>query len=72
VVSGDGTVEQDPSTPNAFFAVSGDAPGTTEYLVEADADLGEGVVTIQEAVELVVSGAQAVQFGLVAGTPVAK
>lgn len=72
VQSGDGTVEQDPATPNSFNAVSGDAPGETNYLVEADVDLGDGVTLIQDTVSLVVSGAQAANFGLVAGTPVPK
>jgi hypothetical protein len=67
VVSGAGTVLQDPATPLVFRAVSGDVPGTTEYLVEADADLGAGVVTIQDTVTYEVSGAQAASFGLVAG-----
>jgi len=72
VQSGDGTFEQDPATPNAFFAVSGDAPGTTVYLVEGDADLGDGVTLIQDTVTLTVTGANAANFGLVAAAPVAK
>lgn len=67
VQSGDGTFEQDPATPLQFKAVSGDAPGVTSYLVEADADLGAGVVLIQDIVELTVTGAQASNFGLAAG-----
>lgn len=72
VVSGDGTVAQDPATPLVFEVISGDAPGTTEFLVEADADLGEGVETIQDTVTLVVEGAKAAQFGLTAAAPVPK
>jgi len=67
VQSGDGTVEQDPTLPNSFKAVSGDVPGTTVYLVEADVDLGAGVTDISDTVELVVSGENAAAFGLVAG-----
>jgi len=67
VQSGDGTVEQDPGAPLSFKAVSGDNPGTTIYLVEGDADLGEGVVTIQDTVELTVTSENAAHFGLVAG-----
>jgi hypothetical protein len=67
VVSGDGTVEQDAATPLMFKAVSGDNPGTTEYLIEADADLGEGEVLIQDTVTYEVQGAQAAAFGLAAG-----
>jgi len=72
VVSGEGTVEQDPAFPLTFKAVSGDNPGTTEYLVEADADLGAGEVLIQDTVTYVVSGANAVSFGLASGTPELK
>jgi hypothetical protein len=67
VQSGNGTVEQDAATPLQFKAVSGDTPGVTTYLVEADADLGEGVVLIQDIVELNVTSAQAANFGLAAG-----
>lgn len=72
VQSGDGTFTQDPAEPNAFFAVSGDAPGTTVYLIEADADLGAGVTTLQETVELEVAGVNAASFGLTAAAPEAK
>jgi hypothetical protein len=72
VQSGDGTFTQDAADPLSFYAVSGEAPGTTVYLVEADADLGAGVVLIQDNVEYVVSGAQAASFGLVAGQPEPK
>jgi len=68
VQSGEGTFTQDPAEPNAFFAVSSDAPGTTVYLLEADADLGAGSILIQETVELEVSGANAANFGLTVGT----
>jgi hypothetical protein len=72
VQSGDGTVTQDPGEPNSFFAVSGDAPGTTVYLIEADADLGTGIITLQDTVELEVAGVNAASFGLTAGAPEAK
>lgn len=72
VQSGDSTFTQDPASPTEFFAVSSDTPGTTEYLVEGDADLGAGVVTIQDVVTYEVSGAQAASFGLVGGTPEPK
>ena len=67
VQSGDGTVEQDPASPLSFKAVSGDAPGTTVYLVTADADLGAGVITIQDTVELTVTNENAAAFGLAGG-----
>jgi hypothetical protein len=72
VQSGDGTFTQDAAEPNSFFAVSGDAPGTTVYLIEADADLGAGVITLQDTVELEVAGVNAASFGLTAGAPEAK
>jgi hypothetical protein len=72
VQSGDGTFEQDAATPNSFNAISGDAPGETSYLVEGDADLGAGVVLVQDTVVLTVSGANATSFGLTGGTPIAK
>jgi hypothetical protein len=72
VQSGDGTVEQDPLTPLVFKAVSGANPGTTVFLVEADADLGSGVQTISDTVELTVTSATAANFGLAAGTPEPK
>jgi hypothetical protein len=67
VQSGDGTIEQDPASPLQFKAVSGDAPGVTTYLVEADADLGEGTTLISDTVELTVNSATAANFGLTAG-----
>ena len=72
VQSGDGTFEQDAATPLMFKAVSGDNPGTTVYLVEADVDLGAGQVLIQDTVEYTVSGAQASSFGLTSGAPELK
>jgi len=68
VQSGEGTFTQDAAEPLTFRAVSGDNPGTTVYLVEADADLGSGVVSISDTVTYEVAGAQAASFGLSAGT----
>jgi len=67
VQAGDGTFLQDPAAPLVFKAVSGDVPGETTYLVEADADLGAGTVLIQDTVVLAVGGAMAASFGLVSG-----
>lgn len=72
VQSGEGTFTQDAADPLSFYAVSGADPGTTVYVVSADADLGAGTVLIQDTVEYVVSGAQAASFGLTAGTPEPK
>lgn len=72
VQSGNGTFEQDPATPLSFTVVSGDDPGQTVYLVEADVDLGEGVTNIQDTVTYDVVGAQAQSFGLSAGAAIPK
>src|SRR5262245_54853695 len=70
VSSGDGTVEMIDALN--FFAVSGVNLGDTVYQVSGDADLGAGVVTIQDAVTLSVTSAQAATLGLTAGAPVPK
>lgn len=70
-VSGDATVDQS-GGPLEFFIVSGDAPGDSTFLVEADADLGSGVVLIQDTITLTVAGALAQSFGLVADAPTPK
>ena len=70
VVSGDSTFNLMP--PNAFELISSDTPGATTFLVEADADLGSGVVLIQDTITLDVAGALAVNLGLTAGAPEPK
>lgn len=80
VVSGDGTIELDPAAPLGFIAVSGEETvdptvpesGKTVYLVEADADLGEGVRTISDHVVLTVTSEEAQAFGLVEGATLPK
>ena len=67
VQSGDGTAVQDPATPLVFTARSGDTPGDTVYLVEADADLGAGTTLISDVVTLTVTSATAASFGLTQG-----
>lgn len=52
--------------------VSSDTPGDTVFLVEADADLGEGVETISDTITLHVEGARAANLGLVVGDAVPK
>ena len=52
--------------------VSSDDPGDTSFLIEADADLGEGVETIQDTIVLHVLGASAKNLGLLASAPVPK
>lgn len=72
VVEGTGTFTQDAALPLKFYVVSGDEPGDTVYSVKADADLGSGVVEIEDTVTLTVSSASAKSFGLTAGAPEQK
>lgn len=67
VLSGDGTVLQDPASPLSFKAVSGAAAADTVYDVSGDTDIGSGVVTIHDTVTLTVTSAVAANFGLSAG-----
>jgi len=72
VISGDGTAEQVPGDNFSVFLISADTPGDTTYLIEADADLGSGIVAVQDTATLHVAGALAANLGLVAGTPEPK
>ena len=72
IQSGDGTVEQDAASPLSFNAVSGDLLADTVYLVEADADLGAGVVTVSDTVTLTVGSATAASLGFTSSAPVPK
>jgi hypothetical protein len=71
VQSGDGTFEVD-ADGYGFFAISGDDPGDTAYLVNGDADLGPGTQTIADVVILHVADAQAANLGIAADAPVLK
>lgn len=66
VQSGSGTVEPSEDGLSAYL-ISSDTIGDTMVLVEADADLGEGVETISGQIQLHVEGAQAANLGLSAG-----
>lgn len=72
VVSGEATIERIEGSPREFYVVSSDSPGQSEILIEADADLGEGVETISDVIRLTVEGARAVALGLRVGEPEAK
>lgn len=52
--------------------VSADTPGQSQVLVSADADLGEGVETISDTIDALVSDPQASSLGLTADAPVTK
>lgn len=71
VISGNSTLEVASDGKSAFL-VSADDPGDSQFLVKADADLGEGKEEISDTIKLSVAGARAANLGLVAGTPVAK
>lgn len=71
VTSGDATLEVAADGLSAFL-VSG-APGVNSQIaVTADADLGAGIVTLSDVIDLAVVLASASALGLVVGTPVLK
>jgi hypothetical protein len=69
--SGDSTVTPAADGLSADL-ISSDTPGDTEILVEADADLGQGVIPISDIIRLTVAHANAANLGLVAGDPTPK
>lgn len=71
VESGDSTIEVADDGLSATL-ISSDTPGDTIFIVEADADIGEGIETIAESLKLTVSGAKAANLGIVVGEPEAK
>lgn len=54
------------------YLISADDPGDSQFIVKADADLGEGVVEISDIVELSVVGATAKNLGLTLSAPEPK
>ena len=52
--------------------ISSDTPGDTTYLVDGDADLGAGVVDVQDTILLHVTGVNFERIGFAAGVPEAK
>ena len=54
------------------FLISCDTPGDTFILIEADADIGEGVQTISAQVILHVTGASAANFGITISLAIPK
>lgn len=52
--------------------ISADQPGESQFLISADADLGEGVELIQDVITLIVESAKAASLGLTAGEPTPK
>ena len=71
LVNGDATIAVAANGLTAEL-VSADTPGESNFLVEADADLGAGVETISDTIKLTVTSAKAVNLGLAAGPAVLK
>lgn len=66
VISGDGTFEVQPDG-KSYQSITPDTPGDTTLLIEADADLGAGVVLIQDTTIHHARGALAANLGQTAG-----
>lgn len=71
VIAGDSTVVAAPDGLSADL-VSSDTPGDTTFLIDADADLGEGKEDLQETITLTVTGANAKNLGVTIGQAVPK
>lgn len=71
VISGNSTVEVAADGMSATL-ISSDDPGDTQFLIRADANLGEGVEEISDVIELSVTGASAKNLGVSLGTPEVK
>jgi len=71
VIEGDATLEVAEDGLSAFL-VSGAADVNSKVEVVADADLGEGVVSLTDVIDLAVVAASASALGLVAGTAILK
>lgn len=67
VTDGDATLEVAPDGLSCYL-ISGNADVNSKIEVSADADLGEGVQTITDVIDLAVVSAQASGLGLVVGT----
>lgn len=68
ITSGDSTMEVADDGLSALLVTS-DTEGVTEYHVEADADLGEGIVTLVQDLALDVKEPQAAALDVTVGTP---
>jgi hypothetical protein len=71
VTEGDATLEVSTDGLSAFL-VSGAAGVNSKVTVTADADLGEGIVSLTDTIDLAVVLASASTLGLIVGTPVLK
>lgn len=71
VVSGFATINVSPDGLSAEL-ISSDSPGQSQFLINADADLGAGVENLQDVITLNVEGAKATSLGLTHGDPQPK
>jgi hypothetical protein len=71
VTEGDATLEVAEDGLSAFL-VSGAASVNSKISVTADADLGEGVISITDVIDLAVVAATASALGIVAGEAILK
>jgi len=69
VLSGGVTVEDVAADGLSATVRSGENPEVSQVLITADADVGEGVVTITETLQVTVNGALAANLGVSVGTP---
>lgn len=67
-LSGEAISEVDSDGLGAYL-ISGDGPGDSQFIIEADADIGSGVVTISDTILLHVQGANAAALGVTADQP---
>lgn len=71
VTEGDATLEVDSDGMSAFL-VSGAPDVNSKITITADADLGEGVVTLEDTIDLAVVAASASALGIVVGSAILK
>lgn len=71
VTEGDATLDVAEDGLSAFL-ISGEANTNSKIEITADADLGEGMVTITDMIDLVVVQASASALGAIIGTPILK
>jgi len=71
VVSGDASLEVSEDGLSAYL-VSGAPNVNSQIEVSADADLGEGIVTLTDVIDLAVVQASASTLGLVVESPILK
>lgn len=71
VTEGDATLEVAVDGLSAFL-ISGTANTNSKITITADADLGEGIVNLNDTIDLAVVPASANALGLLVATPVLK